>query len=599
MRYFIFLLGLILAFQVSGNGDLLTAEFNPNSRQVDLTPYIQVYSDPDHTLTITDLSASDFQKNFKKLSITGNSFGFTKAVYWFKFTLKIDADVKEDSFLYLDYPLLDNITLYQLDGSGGYKQSSTGDTYPFSHREVNFRNLIFKLDQSPGDTRVYFIKVKTEGSLQLPLSIMSSTSLIEYADLSGLIYGVYYGVMLIIMLIAATTYLLVRNILFLSYAFYLFSFLFFQVSLNGFGFQFLWPDLNEWTNRINSASIGLVVVGGFVFCGTFLRVWKKQDYFKYFYNAMIALGLFSMLLSLFGEYSTAVKVATFSGILLPPIVLISNIIAIKQGYRPARFFLLAWGIFLIGVFFAGLVYLGFIERNFYTHNSMQIASLIEILILGYVLMFQVKQLNREKEEANRVASDYLHQLNEGLEAKVSIRTRELEIRNKVLSELALRDAMTGLLNHNTLIDRLNHMIKTARRYSHSLSVVMMDIDHFKKVNDTFGHPAGDKVIYAIRDVLNSSLRESDSCGRYGGEEFTLLLPETSGENAVELANNIRVKIMALKIEAIEAVAVTASFGVSIFDKSSPQADLIKEADMALYRAKQNGRNQVVLAKSTP
>ncbi len=595
MRVLLFLLGLALTFQVTGNGNSLIAEFNSNSRYLDLTPYILVLADPDHKLTFDEINTAVDPPGFRLLSETGNSFGFSKSTYWLKFTLKIDAATADKILLHLEYPLLDEVTFFKEDRQGGFIQSDTGDTVPFSQREIKFRNFLFQLDQLAGETQVYYFRLKTGGSVQIPLSLQSSSEFIEFADTSGLTYGFYYGVMLILMLAATVAYLLLRDILFLSYALYLFSFLFFQISLNGFGYQYLWSDLNQWTNRINSSSIGFVVVCGFIFCGVFLRVWQKQNRFKYFYNFMIGLGLFSMLMSIFGEFSTAVKMAAFAGILLPPVVLISNIIAIKQGYKPARFFLLAWGIFLLGVFFAGMVYFGLIERNFYTHNSMQIASLIEILILGYVLMHNVKQLHKDKEFAKQVANDYLRQLNEGLETKVSVRTRELELRNKLLSEMALRDSMTGLLNHNTSIDRLSIMSKTAQRYGHNLSVVMLDIDLFKDINDTYGHPAGDKVIHAITDILKHSLRESDSCGRYGGEEFLLLLPETGGDQARELANNIRLKIMKLQIDEIQFHPVSASFGISVFDASNPKVDLISEADKALYQAKESGRNKVVLA----
>ena len=123
---------------------------------------------------------------------------------------------------------------------------------------------------------------------------------------------------------------------------------------------------------------------------------------------------------------------------------------------------------------------------------------------------------------------------------------------------------------------------------------MIDIDHFKQINDQYGHPAGDTVIVAIANILKNSLRESDGCGRYGGEEFILLLPETQGEYALELAESIRLKIMEIKIDEVDEKQLSASFGIAAFDRENSTADIICDADKALYKAKENGRNQVVL-----
>jgi len=501
--------------------------------------------------------------------------------------------LQQTYYLHFSYPMLDSLTLFTEDGNGGFTRKITGDSHPFKQRDLVFRNFLFQLNPSSDETQNYYMRLQTSGSMQIPLSVWSSSALIELADSSGLAYGFFYGVMILLMLAAAVGYLFVRDFLFLSYALYLLSFMLFQLSMNGFGYQYLWSEMSSWVNRINSAAIGNVVFFAFLFCGTFLRVWQQQDRFKYFYYVLMGAGVISILMSLFGDYSIAIVIAASAGIMMPPVVLVSNIYAIQAGYKPARFFLLAWGIFLIGVFSAGLVYFGWIERNFYTHNSMQIASLIEVIILGYVLMENVRQLNAEKIVATLKAKNYLKQMNEGLELLVDARTSELNEKNRQLSDLALHDSMTGLLNHNTSIEQYSLLRKTAQRYGLDLAVVMIDIDFFKAVNDRYGHPAGDQLIIAIAQVLTQSLRESDVCGRYGGEEFILLLPETSAELAINLAQAIRLRIAALEIVAIDNTPITASFGVAVFDPEQPKTDLISKADKALYQAKESGRNRVV------
>ncbi|HID04031.1 MAG TPA: GGDEF domain-containing protein, partial [Desulfobacterales bacterium] len=135
----------------------------------------------------------------------------------------------------------------------------------------------------------------------------------------------------------------------------------------------------------------------------------------------------------------------------------------------------------------------------------------------------------------------------------------------------------------------------AQRYGKNLAVIMLDIDRFKVINDRFGHPAGDKVIVAITATLKGTLRESDGCGRYGGEEFLLILPESGVQDVCFLAERIRLKIEELRIPEIDNLPVTASLGIAVFDPSNPDENLIGIADKALYEAKHSGRNQVVIA----
>jgi len=350
MRVLMLLLGLIMSHQVAANSDPLIAHIGSTVSQLDLTPYVSVLIDREHLLRIEDISSSDSTQKFSPLSETGNSFGFDKAVYWVRFSISFDASLQQSYYLHVNFPVLDSLILFSEDGKGGFTQRVTGDSYPFKQRDLNFRDFVFQLKFSPGETQNYFMRLQTQGSMQIPLTVWSTSALIELADSTGLAYGFFYGVMIVLMLAAGVAYLFLREFLFLSYALYLFSFMLFQLSMNGFGYQYLWSEIPDWVNRINAASIGNVVVFGLLFCGTFLRVWQQQDRFKYFYYVLMGVGALSILLSLFGDYSNAVVFAASAGILMPPVVLISSIYSILAGHKPARFFLLAWGIFHWGIF---------------------------------------------------------------------------------------------------------------------------------------------------------------------------------------------------------------------------------------------------------
>lgn len=596
LKAFFLLLFILLISKTSAVETVRTAQFTANTKSLDLISYLEILPDPEHRLNFNDIKNANQGNNFQPVSIIGNSFGFSKSVYWIHFSLKVDEIHKDSLLLQLEYPLIDNVTLFVPTGQGEFVESSTGDTLPFSKRELESRTFLFHIPVHGGERHHYYMRLQTNGSMLMPLSLWTHDAFFEHTNTINLIFGGYYAIMLILMIAALVAFIKIRDNLFLFYAVYLMTYLLFQFSLNGFSYQYLWPESPWFNSRATSAFIGLVVIGGVLFSGSFLQIWgEKHRYIKRLFHLLLGAGFFSVFLSLFGDYELAVKVSVSLGLILPPIVLAAIISALSIGYRPARYFLGAWSIFLIGVFIAALLQFGLLPSNFLTLYAMQIGSTLEIILLGYALLDRIDLLRIEKVQAREEANKYLVQLNEKLESLVRERTKNLEEKNNELSQLAIHDGMTGLLNHKAAIDFLTIMHQASERYGHDLSVIMLDIDFFKAINDQYGHQAGDIVIISIADILTQTIRESDGCGRYGGEEFILILPETNGEKAYELAERIRKNIMQLNIAEIDNNPVSVSFGISVFDPLVDDADLLSQADKALYKAKQSGRNTVILA----
>ena len=171
-----------------------------------------------------------------------------------------------------------------------------------------------------------------------------------------------------------------------------------------------------------------------------------------------------------------------------------------------------------------------------------------------------------------------------------------------LRMLALRDAMTGLYNRRYLEDALKRELHRADRSGKPVALIMIDIDHFKRFNDTFGHDAGDYVLTAVARIIHKNIRPSDLACRYGGEELAVLLPESNLENAAARAEKLRLAIRELSLTHRDQTlpAPTASFGVSEYPvHGANMDDFLKAADRALYRAKESGRDQVCTAQAAP
>jgi len=231
-----------------------------------------------------------------------------------------------------------------------------------------------------------------------------------------------------------------------------------------------------------------------------------------------------------------------------------------------------------------------------------------------VIMLTVKtEVSHKVEGLNVGADDYLPKPfdDQELEARIYAALRakssqkELRKRNVELEDLlhrvelmAMTDSLTGLFNRRRFVDVLKREWATSRRYKNPLSVIMVDIDHFKLINDTHGHAAGDVVLKEVARVISSSLRQVDVAARYGGEEFAVLLPHTTLKDAGVVAERVLSKVRALIVDVEgQKLHCTVSLGIASNEEPSlrTEDDLIANSDAALYAAKNAGRNQLVVA----
>ena len=220
-----------------------------------------------------------------------------------------------------------------------------------------------------------------------------------------------------------------------------------------------------------------------------------------------------------------------------------------------------------------------------------------VLILGYGYLVLYRSFQKQ--------SVRLESTNQQLEKQVRERTLELEKANRELEEMnfqlqreknqlkvsSITDGLTGLYNRTYIEEQFRHFIKESSRYGQPFSIAMCDLDHFKLVNDQYGHNVGDKALRMVADTFHQLIRETDIAGRYGGEEFLLLFPRTEYREALLVAERIRVNIANIAF-AEGPEGITISIGVSQYRGESAE-ELLNLADKNLYIAKQKGRNQVV------
>jgi diguanylate cyclase (GGDEF)-like protein len=203
-------------------------------------------------------------------------------------------------------------------------------------------------------------------------------------------------------------------------------------------------------------------------------------------------------------------------------------------------------------------------------------------------------------EQNRRSGEALEKARDDLEIKVKERTIELMEANRKLNELSITDSVTGLFNHRYFLRALEAEYRRALRYKRSVALLLLDIDHFKKVNDTYGHPCGDLVLKNLGGRLKGCLRSADISARYGGDEIAVILPETNKSKASEVAEKLRRQLEKISFEWDgNSFNITCSIGVAAVPETGIDNwnEFLYSADQSLYRAKGKGRNNVIAFNS--
>lgn len=543
------------------------------------------------------------------------SFGYSNAVYWLRFKLSNQTDDPVSHLLEIEYPVLDDIQMFIYDEKNTLiKQKTLGDKIPFAERDIPHRNFLIPLTVSRQQTQTWLLRIETSSSVQVPMIIWPERDFFIQDQAKIMSMGMYYGIMLIMVLYNLVVYFSVRENSYLYYVFYVASMAFFLASLQGLSFQYIWPMATQWNDSAIVIMLSGVVCFASLFTRDFLELQKTHRLLYHLFGAVVVLSFVIIIATNFIPYYILIKtliVLSFGVIVL---VTYTGVFRWIEGFSAARLFTIAWSTMLMGGAVLALNKFNFIPRNFITENAVQLGSAIEVILLSFALADRLNQEKRERyeaqlqvlhreqevQEAQAQALKIQRKANETLEEKVQERTNELEVANKKLADLSTTDALTGIRNRRYFDHVLERDFNRAHREKEQLAILMLDIDHFKKVNDDHGHQVGDEALRRVAMVLTDVIhRTTDVIARYGGEEFAIILPNTDLEGAQIVAEEIRQRVAEEKVNSVDSeFSVTVSIGVMGDEPSikNKNADLwLREADSALYMAKAAGRNKVVIS----
>ena len=563
---------------------------------VALSTHVTYYHDAAGMDSVDDAAHKLANNGFARLPHGDASFGFQTGAYWFHVRLLNRSQQEPRWLLVQQYALSDRIDLYANYADGHARHWQSGDSQPFNTgRSIRYRHPNFLLDLPKDQPVDLFVRVQSQSSMQVPLALYTPTAFTEISRDAQLGMGIYYGILLALFFYNMLLWLTLRDASYFWYLLHICAFGLVLFTLNGLGFEYLWPDSTWLADKSVPLSICLSQIGMQQFTRTFLGLrkrWKLGD--------RISLGViaFYVLLGLAATqlpYHISTPIASASVFLSISWVATLGLVIVRRGYKPAIIFLLAWAMFLLGTGMFTAVAFGLVPKVFFTEYGKEIGSALEMLLLSIGLGYRYSALRSENERIIRESRDQLEQKVEQRTAELSTALNQLEDAHERLRESSQRDGLTGLHNRAYFREGFEGLLSQARS-GRRLSLLMIDLDHFKQINDRYGHLVGDECLRWAADVIGQTLRQHNALlARFGGEEFVVALPGMDLDAAANVAEELRQRLRDEPFNCQgETIAVTASFGVHAVDthmKGGVEAAL-QIADDALYRAKADGRDCV-------
>ena len=415
-----------------------------SSNQYNVYQKLYQCTDSTDTLSFQSVQTETYQNKFQlHQSVDEPNLGFTDATYWFKLRIQNNSTARK-ILLEIPYPFLNQLDVFIPDSSGHYKSTRVGDHFPFGQRQIRHKNFLFEIDFASSEQKTIYVNIHCDGeATSFPIRLLKTLELAQNDYAEQIVLGVYYGILLFAFFLSIFLGISLREKLNFYYLLYILGIGIFQLSLDGLAFQYLWPNSPWLANHVIPMAGSFAVFFLLVFSQQLLNTAKLAPQLNRAIWLMALLDAALHFMSLFNNpfYALSLKSLNFIALLSNLLVLITAIYIYRKKYQPARYFLVAFSLLILGVLTALLKNFGVLPRVFLTEYGIQIGSAIEIIFLSFALAERVKTLKEEKQQIQNLLVEQLREnnktqreLNLELEKKVHTRTLEIQEQNKIIAD---------------------------------------------------------------------------------------------------------------------------------------------------------------------
>lgn len=605
LQRFAFLLALLLGLSTTGLA-MASVTLTDASSGMPLNAYIELLEDTGGSLTIDDLATPEQQSRFHPANGRA-SVGQSLNPRWIKLTLQRDMRAPARWVLEVGSVTQLDLQLYQPNGQGGWQLRQSGERVPFSEsRDHPYRRMVFDLPILGEQPTTFYLRAFDPAGNSFPLRIWQLDELTQLAARENLALGAIYGVVFALLLYNLFILISLRDKAYFWYVLTTAFALVFIISMTGHGAQYLWPNspVPSWLDRITLPSLwGLFACR---FTQTLLQTKLYVRWAHHLLSMACVIYIVAIVLNLSGQRYLAAWAIALLSLTSIPAALGSAVVRWRQGFFPAQLYLYGYGLVLGSVGILLLRTTGVLQPAEWNAYVFPLAVAAESILFSFALAYRIQILKQERavalQQADREKTARLAQLQasaDELQAAVTARTAELAATNEQLRErerelqhAAFHDPLTELPNRRYLVERCESALGHAERHKESVALLLIDLDHFKPINDRFGHAAGDLMLQVIAKRLREHVRLGDAVARLGGDEFAVLICGSDAESqAREIAERLLAELSEHVHYGAERLRVTISIGVALYPHHAQNfTGLYKIADHALYRVKELGRS---------
>jgi sensor histidine kinase YesM len=470
-RLIFYLLLFFFFFQANGKllADIPMVRFEENSTFIPLRNSIQFLEDKSNSLTINEvLKSNQFQNSGENVL----NLGITDFTFWIKFSVK-NLSLEKNLLIDLAFPSIEEVELFYPDSTGKYNSQSQGEYKNFKERPFNDPEYIFPVYFPNKSIQTYYLKLRCKEQLMVPLYIGTYKSIIDYKKTKDYFSGIYAGIILVMILYNLFLYFTIKDKSYLYYVLYTFTIGLVQICAQGYTFQFIYPNFPSLARIDLFLCACFVGIAGVEFVKRFLLVNLYLKKLIFFLNILNSIYIIAILISFLGFPSIAYQIINLNAAVVSISLIYIGFATLRKGYDPAKYFLIAQMVFLIGVTFYTLSNYGFLPYNNITRYTMQVGSIIDVILLSLALADRINMLKKENDAKQEQIIKHLKENEAYLKISQELVVNSERLKKEILS--SNYESLKNQINPHFLFNSLNVLTELVHRNQNDAALFVKEL----------------------------------------------------------------------------------------------------------------------------